>query len=120
MIEEKGGYVATFSDFVKFVTRESKEQTSLFGRHVFVSKTESKPSNVKDSSKEPEGAKSKYSYSFSINTSYTEKARFWSCFCKDGGHRLHDYPQFKEVPVQKKSNFVKTRRVFYKSLNSTH
>ena len=54
MIEEKGGHVATFSDFVRYVTRESEEQSSLFGRRVFASKTETKPSNVKGSSEQPE------------------------------------------------------------------
>ena len=29
MIEEKGGHVATFDDFVIYVTRESEEQSSL-------------------------------------------------------------------------------------------
>ena len=53
MIEEKGGHEANFNDFVDHVTRESEEQSSLFGRRVFVSKPESKPSNVKGSSKQP-------------------------------------------------------------------
>ena len=70
MIEEKDGHVATFADFVKYVTREAEEQSSLFGRHTFASKTETKSSNVKGSSEQPKGAKSKSSYSFSIN-SYT-------------------------------------------------
>ena len=119
MIEEKEGLVAAFGDFVKYVTRESEEQSSLFDRRVFASKTETKPSNVKGSSEQPKGAKSKSSYSFSIN-SYTKKARFRCWFCKDGGHRLHDCPKFKELPVQEKSNFAKARRLCYKCLRSTH
>ena len=56
MIEEKDGHVATFADFVKYVTRESEEQSSLFGRRVFASNTETKPSNVNGSSEQPKGA----------------------------------------------------------------
>ena len=52
-IEEKGGHEANFSVFVKHVTQESEEQSSLFGRRVFVSKPESKPSNVKGSKEQP-------------------------------------------------------------------
>ena len=44
--------MATFCDFVKYVTRESEEQSSMFGRRVFASKTETKPSNVKGSSEQ--------------------------------------------------------------------
>ena len=105
--------MATFGDFVKYVTRESEEQSSLFGRRVYASKTDTKPSNVKGSSEQPKGAKSKSSYSFSIN-SYTEKARFRCWFCENDGHQSHDCPKFKELTtVQKKSNFVKARQLSY-------
>ena len=105
MIEEKGSHVATFGDFVKYVSGESEGQSSLLGRRVFASKTETMVSNVKGFSKQPKGAKSKSSCSFSINTSFMEKARFRCWFCEDGKHQLHDCPNFKELPVQEKSNF---------------
>ena len=50
--------MATFRNFVKYVTREFEEQSSLLGRPVFATKTESTPSNVKGFRERFKGVKS--------------------------------------------------------------
>ena len=63
---EKGGRVAKFGDFVKFVTRESDEQGSLYGRRVFAAKPEHKPTGYVKGLREQTKNKNKSSYGFPI------------------------------------------------------
>ena len=117
---EKGGRVAKFGDFVKFVTRESDEQGSLYGRRVFAAKPEHKPTGYVKGLSEQTKNKHKSSSSFMINSNFNARARAQCWYCDDCDHRLHDCPKFKEIPVKDKSSFVKSKRLCFKCLSSQH
>ena len=72
---EKGDRVAKFGDFVKFVTRESDEQGSLYGRRVFAAKPEHKPTGYVKGLSEQTKNKHKSSSSFMINSNFNARAR---------------------------------------------
>ena len=122
-IEEQFDRVAMFEDLVKFVTRESEEQNSLFGRRVFSNKIDNASVNMRGANDHHKGvinAKSKSIFSASTNLKKGEKTQSRCWFCDDCGHVLHNCPKFKELTLNEKLRFVKRKQLCYKCLSSRH
>ena len=117
-IENQTGRVAQLNDFVDFVKAQSEESNSLFGRRIF---SEGKGAIQNDRKKR----NSVVTYNFAVNSENADLKRdsavkFACWFCVETSHKLLDCSKFAKLPVKKRSEFVKTKRLCYKCLGSRH
>ena len=115
-IEDQTGQIATFNHFVTFVSRQSKELDSLYGRRIFANKSETKSSNLRAN-------KPSYNFAVGFESSECDKTHLpngccW--FCNGKGHKLYTCATFQKLPVKERSNWVKNKRLCYKCLSSKH
>ena len=114
-IENSTRLLANFYQFVEFVSQESLELNSLFGMRSLSIKSTKATTKIKASSYGVITSTS--SKTFKPNTPL-QPGCCW--FCKDSNHKLPDCGKFKNISVQKRSEFVKTSKLCHKCLSSKH
>ena len=119
-IEKGAGEVAGFSYFVEFVARLSDEANSLYGRRVLGSLS----SNSKFQSINSDRRKPAKSYNVVVTKSFNSKppsSNSFACFyCKESIHGLLTCSEFKKIPLQERSLYIKQNKYCCKCLSSKH
>ncbi|XP_067432783.1 uncharacterized protein [Thunnus thynnus] len=110
-VQENSNQFPSFSQFVKFLTREAKIACN--------------PVTSLQSLKQTDAEKTKYQRPQSLGaktltTNSNERTNMSCIFCQKSGHTLHKCRKFMEKPVPDRIKFVQTERLCFGCLKSGH